>query len=176
MLHNKLLISFHIRIRTSTTTQGYSNRSKLGRGEEIKWQELLTHFRSVQLRHEKLRRGEESDAFEDQRDKPSVAPVGRPGMRRRVTGGDPTAGLPMSGSGASPVPATGNSSSGSRSGGILSPLNPRRAVAAASSSGLLGFSQNQNASTNRPKSPTSQPQAQSRLRRTLPGLGKSSGS
>ena len=33
----------------------FSGRAKLGR-EEIKWQELLAHFRSVQVRHEKSRR------------------------------------------------------------------------------------------------------------------------
>lgn len=172
-------------LSSSTSAAGYSNRSKLGRGDEIKWQDLLIHFRSVQLRHEKLRRGEESEAFVDHRDKPSangMAPgPGRPNMRRRVTGtgGEATAGLPLTGAGPpSPVPgaAAGSSGSGGRGGSILSPLNPRRAVAAASGSGLLGFTHNnQNANSgNRPKSPTSQPQAQSRLRRTLPGLGKHS--
>ncbi|WVF68911.1 hypothetical protein IAT40_003684 [Kwoniella sp. CBS 6097] len=33
-----------------------ATRSKLGNKEEIKWQELLSHFRSVQARHEKARR------------------------------------------------------------------------------------------------------------------------
>lgn len=39
--------------RASTT---FSGRSKIGRSDDIKWQELLTHFRSLQLRHEKARR------------------------------------------------------------------------------------------------------------------------
>ncbi|KZS98079.1 ARM repeat-containing protein [Sistotremastrum niveocremeum HHB9708] len=45
----------HITPRPSTVASSIATRSKLGR-EEIKWQELLSHFRSVQLKHEKSRR------------------------------------------------------------------------------------------------------------------------
>ena len=36
-------------------------RSTIRRGEEIKWQELLTHFRQVQIKHERSRRSQHSD-------------------------------------------------------------------------------------------------------------------
>ena len=93
-----------------------STRSKLGR-EEIKWQELLQHFRSVQAKHEKARRlaiGAEisplsellaSDQSSLQSNTPP--PPARPPMRRKVTGVDPQMRPP------------------SRTGGLLSPLNPR---------------------------------------------------
>ena len=77
-----------------------STRSKLGR-EEIKWQELLLHFRSVQAKHEKARRqalGADTipfSGFSATTDKstdvggnrPTTA-GSRPPMRRRVTGGE----------------------------------------------------------------------------------------
>ncbi|KAH8118697.1 ARM repeat-containing protein [Phellopilus nigrolimitatus] len=158
----------HIAPRSSSTT--FTGRSKLGRGEEIKWQELLTHFRSVQLRHEKSRRGEESSAasYLERHERPSANGAGpsRPQMRRKVTGGE---GLPLTGLslGASSSGIPGGNGGNAR-GSILSPLNPRRV---ASPSGLLGFAQQQNA-TPRSKSPSPQVQAQSRQRRTLTSLGK----
>ena len=36
-------------------------RSTIRRGEEIRWQELLTHFRQVQIKHERSRRSQHSD-------------------------------------------------------------------------------------------------------------------
>ncbi|PSR93781.1 hypothetical protein PHLCEN_2v4676 [Hermanssonia centrifuga] len=75
-----------------------STRSKLGR-EEIKWSELLSHFRSVQNKHEKARRqglgGVDElmplPGFPIDRSTapPSVASANgsaRPGIRRRTTG------------------------------------------------------------------------------------------
>lgn len=137
------------------------------------------HFRSVQGRHEKYRRGDDPFLV----DKPNVngmtGPSSRPGMRRRVTGNEglPPAGLASASGGGSGTPVSGNvvPSVGSSRGGILSPLNPKRVT---SPSGLLGFAAQQqqqqpNASaTPRPKSPSPQMHAQSRLRRTLPGLGR----
>lgn len=101
-----------------------STRSKLGR-EDIKWSELLSHFRNVQNKHEKTRRqaaggmddmtlplpGFSSDSGSSVSAPPPPPAVNgsgpRPGMRRRVTGG--TAETPL----ARPPSRT------------LSPLNPR---------------------------------------------------
>jgi len=106
-----------------------ATRSKIGR-DEIKWQELLQHFRLIQAKHEKARRqalGTDSTAYPDFSeadkaiDRPSAAAigpggeksgrpvtVGRTPMRRRVTGEIPL----------NPAIASGRS-------GALSPLNPR---------------------------------------------------
>jgi vacuole morphology and inheritance protein 14 len=111
-----------------------STRSKIGR-DEIKWQELLLHFRSIQAKHEKARRqalGTDTSPYTDFSDteKPGDLPgaggqsaertgrpasvVGRAPLRRRVTGE-----LPLN---PTTVPTPGRS-------GALSPLNPRaRAV------------------------------------------------
>ncbi|KAJ4479209.1 vacuolar protein 14 C-terminal Fig4p binding-domain-containing protein [Lentinula aciculospora] len=98
-----------------------SGRSKLAR-DEIKWQELLQHFRSVQSKHEKARRQAlgtdmtsfssfpEFDRQSDQSERIG-RPNGRPGMRRKVTGE-----LSVS---------VNTSSPPSSRGPILSPLNPR---------------------------------------------------
>jgi vacuole morphology and inheritance protein 14 len=115
-----------------------STRSKIGR-DEIKWQELLLHFRSVQAKHEKARRqalgndtspiiGFPEDKVNDTSDR-----VGRPGsgrllMRRRATG---------------EISESNNIDSqpsqvGSRSG-ALSPLNPK-ARAPSGLTGLIGAS------------------------------------
>jgi vacuole morphology and inheritance protein 14 len=102
-----------------------STRSKMGR-EEIKWQELLTHFRSIQAKHEKARRtalGADTTPFsgfsdaEKQSDlstgersgRPSIS--SRPPIRRKVTGD-----LPVISNLNPPLPTRS---------GILSPLNPR---------------------------------------------------
>lgn len=101
-----------------------STRSKLGR-DDIKWQELLLHFRSVQGKHEKSRRqalGADStpfSGFSAAQEKPADSSLGpgrppssaaaRPAIRRKVTGSEvPT--LP-----AITVPPRN----------VLSPLNPR---------------------------------------------------
>ncbi|KAL1680725.1 vacuolar protein 14 C-terminal Fig4p binding-domain-containing protein, partial [Schizophyllum commune] len=107
-------------------------RSKVNRDrEEIRWQELLQHFRTVQGKHEKARRlalGSDGSPFtsflEAERygdpsatsggpSRPSTAT--RPPMRRKVTGSPETATVNPQ---ASP-PAQ------QRGGGALSPLNPR---------------------------------------------------
>lgn len=107
-----------------------STRSKLAR-DEIKWQDLLLHFRTVQAKHEKARRqamGTDSTSYSDfldnekQTEGPGSQPVervgrpptvGRAPLRRRVTGETPL--NPGMG------PITGR-------GGVLSPLNPRARV------------------------------------------------
>ncbi|CAA7260108.1 unnamed protein product [Cyclocybe aegerita] len=103
-----------------------ATRSKLGR-DEIKWQELLLHFRSVQAKHEKARRqalgndtspilGFLDDKLNDPIDKIGRIPAGnRPPMRRRVTGE-----LSMNNVPQPPVP---------QRSGALSPLNPKRVPA-----------------------------------------------
>jgi len=110
-----------LQIAPKSTAGPLSTRSKLGR-EEIKWQELLLHFRSVQGKHEKARRqalGTDttpSSGFSTTTDKsldiggnrPTIA-VSRPSMRRRVTGGDAPPPPPVI------VPPRN----------VLSPLNPR---------------------------------------------------
>ncbi|KAH9833697.1 ARM repeat-containing protein [Rhodofomes roseus] len=113
----------------STVASISSTRSKLGR-DDIKWQELLSHFRMVQGRHEKARRqalGTDTTPFAGftMNEKPATngpttstpaAPSSlRPQIRRKVTGGEGPARPP------------------SRSSGVLSPLNPK----ARAQSGLL---------------------------------------
>ncbi|KAG8757376.1 hypothetical protein FRC11_004590 [Ceratobasidium sp. 423] len=103
------------RSQTSTVASQVANRSKVAR-DEIKWQELLSHFRSVQAKHEKARRRDLAiepefsfiDPIESDRTQVSSS---RPMMRRKVSSqpGD----MPTNRQGA------------------LSPLNPRRG-------GLLG--------------------------------------
>ena len=147
----------------------FSGRAKIGR-EEIKWQELLAHFRSVQLRHEKARRqalgmdGFMGDGFLSERlggqgavgsshsgEKSYLngtpGSAARPSMRRRVTGElhAPAASTP-----------TGRA-------GALSPLNPR-----ARGTGLFGSgSAGAPSGIARPRSPSMMAAKQ---RRTL-GLG-----
>lgn len=109
-------------IRTSVGP--LAGRSKLGR-DEIKWQDLLLHFRNVQAKHEKARRqalGNDTSPIiglpEDKLSEPSeragrgTPAAGRPPMRRRVTGevGSPNIG---------PIPPRS---------GALSPLNPKARV------------------------------------------------
>lgn len=104
-----------------------STRSKIGR-DEIKWQELLLHFRSVQAKHEKARRqalgadtlpgfsemekSVESAGTGERTGRTST--VGRAPLRRRVTGELP----PITGG---PFPSAPRS-------GVLSPLNPKARV------------------------------------------------
>jgi vacuole morphology and inheritance protein 14 len=114
-----------------------STRSKIGR-DEIKWQELLLHFRSVQAKHEKARRqalGNDTSpiiGFPEEKVNDTSDRVGRPGsgrllMRRRVTGETSEPNI---------VPQPPQV--GSRSG-ALSPLNPK-ARAPSRLTGLIGES------------------------------------
>ncbi|KAJ3932163.1 MAG: ARM repeat-containing protein [Lentinula lateritia] len=114
-----------LHIAPKPTVGPLSGRSKLAR-DEIKWQELLQHFRSVQSKHEKARRQAlgtdmtsfssfpEFDRQSDQSERVGRSPVnGRPAIRRKVTGD-------LS------VSVNNTSSSGPLSRApILSPLNPR---------------------------------------------------
>ncbi|KIJ57093.1 hypothetical protein M422DRAFT_218953 [Sphaerobolus stellatus SS14] len=66
-----------------------ATRSKLSR-EEIKWQDLLSHFRTVQMRHEKARRqalgGEMGPSgFTEARSSTTIPGPSRPAVRRRVS-------------------------------------------------------------------------------------------
>ncbi|KAF4619657.1 hypothetical protein D9613_005002 [Agrocybe pediades] len=115
-----------LHIAPKSTGGTLAARAKIGR-DEIKWQELLQHFRSVQAKHEKARRqalGDDNMPFtnfpEEKVGEPSektggrVAPSGRPPMRRRVTGEVPMPNIiPM------PPPSRA---------GALSPLNPKARV------------------------------------------------
>ncbi|KAL0580708.1 hypothetical protein V5O48_001266 [Marasmius crinis-equi] len=112
-----------------------SNRSKLTR-DDIKWQELLQHFRSVQSRHEKARRqalGADATSFpgfyefdrqSDQGDKAGRPTPVRPGIRRKATGtGDIS--IATSNASSSSAPVQVPSAPYSPRAGALSPLNPR---------------------------------------------------
>ncbi|OJT05369.1 Protein VAC14 -like protein [Trametes pubescens] len=150
----------------STVGNLSSTRSKLGR-EDIKWQELLQHFRTVQIKHEKARRAAlgsaDSVSFPppyangtSAADKPPSPPSGSVSVtsptsspsigpvpaqtRRKVTGGDGPLRPP------------------SRTGGVLSPLNPR----ARGGSGLAN-----SLPPPQPGSPTGQTQVQTKVRRTF---------
>jgi len=121
-----------------TAASSISTRSKMAR-DEIKWGELLSHFRTVQSKHEKARRQAMGTLSEMGTSFPSMSapadrdpPSSRPPVRRRVTGsGDPPPAQTSSTSGSS-TSAQGRPPS--RTGGMLSPLNPRSRVQA---SGLL---------------------------------------
>ncbi|KIK67745.1 hypothetical protein GYMLUDRAFT_237954 [Collybiopsis luxurians FD-317 M1] len=121
---------FHI--APKPTISPLSSRSKLVR-DEIKWQELLQHFRSVQSKHEKARRqalgadmtsSSSFPEFDRQSDQSGGERVGRsavstrPGMRRKVTGdmslNSTALNTTMSPPGG-PIPRAP----------VLSPLNPR---------------------------------------------------
>ncbi|KAJ8507380.1 hypothetical protein ONZ45_g10243 [Pleurotus djamor] len=115
-----------------STVGALPSRSKMGR-DDIKWQELLTHFRTIQAKHEKARRqalGNDAPAFSNLSDIEGSegataigpAPSGRtsvagnrPIMRRKVTGGEPA----VSQQNVVNAPLT------SGRPGALSPLNPR---------------------------------------------------
>ncbi|KAF9498847.1 ARM repeat-containing protein [Pleurotus eryngii] len=120
-----------LHIAPKSSMGGLSTRSKIGR-DEIKWQELLTHFRSVQAKHEKARRqalGADVPSFSnladiERPDAPSHPPPpsgrmsvssNRPQIRRKVTGGEI-------------INASANTTTGRA--GALSPLNPRARVPA----------------------------------------------
>ncbi|EPQ59169.1 ARM repeat-containing protein [Gloeophyllum trabeum ATCC 11539] len=160
-LRNRLMavnsIGF-LHIPNKPSAAAFSSRSKIINRDEIKWQELLSHFRSVQARHEKARRqavGSDAPSFPafQAGDKPSGASSSsqqgsttRPPVRRRVTGEVPPS---------PPPPARGG-------GSILSPLNPR----ARGANGLLSSALT--SSSARPASPTALlQQGQSKAKRTL---------
>ena len=125
-----------VKIFISSTISPLSTRSKIAR-DEIKWQELLLHFRSVQAKHEKARRqalgtdtshiiGLPEEKVNDTSDRVGRS-IGRPPMRRRVTGEIPIV----------PQPPLGSRS------GALSPLNPK-ARAPSGLTGLMGASNSGN--------------------------------
>ncbi|PIL37367.1 hypothetical protein GSI_01060 [Ganoderma sinense ZZ0214-1] len=116
----------HIAPKSSAVSNISSTRSKLGR-EDIKWQELLQHFRAVQVRHEKARRqalGTDTTSF-----------TAYPYPNGTESAKPPT---PPSGSGVGPVPhvppsrrkvtGDGPMRPPSRTGGLLSPLNPKARI------------------------------------------------
>ncbi|KAL7282584.1 ARM repeat-containing protein [Trametes coccinea BRFM310] len=145
----------------STVGNLSSTRSKLAR-EDIKWQELLQHFRTVQIKHEKARRqtlgGSDSTTFPpytNGAEKPPTPPSGTAvtaasvpaGTRRKVTGGD-----------GPPRPP-------SRSGGVLSPLNPKARVQSALANSAMAMAGGAN--SGQPQTPGQAGQFQSKVRRTL---------
>ncbi|KAH8984270.1 ARM repeat-containing protein [Lactarius akahatsu] len=105
-----------------STVATVATRSKLTR-DEIKWPELLAHFRAVQTRHERARRVALGSAPDISATLPSSALPERPVPRRRVTGLGEVPAPPTSS-------GTGSSAAGPSNGrpGALSPLNPRARV------------------------------------------------
>jgi len=130
-----------LQIAPKSTIGPLSTRSKIGR-DEIRWQDLLLHFRSIQAKHEKARRqalGNDASpiiGFPEEKVNDTSDRVGRPGstgrppMRRRVTG---DISLPN----IVPHPPVGSRS------GALSPLNPK-ARAPSGLTGLMGTSNSGN--------------------------------
>ena len=111
-----------------------STRSKLGR-EDIKWQELLQHFRSVQAKHEKARRqslGADSSPLSEllandrDRTSPASSQGGPPGFGagKNTGGGGLGRKKVMGPPGGGGPPEAGMVRPTSRAG-VLSPLNPR---------------------------------------------------
>ncbi|KAJ7639166.1 vacuolar protein 14 C-terminal Fig4p binding-domain-containing protein [Roridomyces roridus] len=154
----------------STTPSMAGTRSKLGR-DDIKWQELLLHFRSIQSKHEKARRlalGTDSAAFssglsdseksEERTGRPGAGGGSRPGARRRVTGDLQTtaAANPVT---PGPIPPRS---------GALSPLNPR----ARGQSGLLANAVIAQTGVGTPSPTTLLAQQAQKQRRTTMGLGR----
>ncbi|KAF9266335.1 ARM repeat-containing protein [Marasmius fiardii PR-910] len=121
-----------------------SSRSKLVR-DDIKWQELLQHFRSVQSRHEKARRqalGTDTSAFpglyefdgqNDHGERAGRSAPTRPGLRRKATNDLST---PTTNASSSPIPAQAPTAPFSPRAGALSPLNPRSRIQNAPSTPL----------------------------------------
>ncbi|KAH9055609.1 ARM repeat-containing protein [Lactarius vividus] len=99
-----------------STVATVATRSKLTR-DEIKWPELLAHFRAVQTRHERARRVALGSAPDISATLPSSALPERPVPRRRFRRHPTSSG-------------TGSSAAGPSNGrpGALSPLNPRARV------------------------------------------------
>ncbi|KAI0294591.1 vacuolar protein 14 C-terminal Fig4p binding-domain-containing protein [Multifurca ochricompacta] len=109
----------HIAPKPSTVAT-VATRSKLAR-DEIKWPELLAHFRVVQTRHERARRAALGSAPDISATLPSSALPERPAPRRRVTGLGEVPGPP------GPSSLSSSTASNGRPG-ALSPLNPRARV------------------------------------------------
>ncbi|KAF9782164.1 ARM repeat-containing protein [Thelephora terrestris] len=118
----------------STVGNISSTRSKLGR-DDIKWQELLQHFRSVQAKHEKARRqslGADlsplSELLANDRDNtsPGSSQAGPPGFGagKNLGGGGLGRRKTIAPPGGGGLPEAGGMRPPSRSG-VLSPLNPR---------------------------------------------------
>lgn len=124
---------------SSSVGGGLSTRSKIGR-EEIKWTELLQHFRVVQSKHEKARRQalgtdtsfseyqfpSETDKYSEPGGERLGRPTGRPAMRRKVTGGGGDMSINSNAANTgnvTPAPTSPFSRSS-----VLSPLNPRARV------------------------------------------------
>ena len=125
-----------------TSAAALSSRSKLVR-DEIKWGELLSHFRAVQIKHEKARRKDtgSASAFEmfPDMNQSAVGETSRPTMKRKVTGDVPTPnGLSVSVT-PSPPPG-GRPPSRTSGGGLLSPLNPGRTRVQGALPSVLGMS------------------------------------
>ncbi|KAI0057608.1 ARM repeat-containing protein [Artomyces pyxidatus] len=106
----------HIAPRPSAVS-AMSTRSKLVR-DEIKWAELLSHFRAVQAKHERARRQALGSPPDISSTLPSInVSAERPAARRRVTG-----------PGELPQPVLPSPLSPPSRSGALSPLNPRARV------------------------------------------------
>lgn len=135
-------------------------RSKLTR-DEVKWQELLSHFRSVQMKHEKYRRQAAGG---------DVSPLAGLGLNGAAASSSGSRGQTRKMTGSKPDPAAANANAGPsapRPAGVLSPLNPRaRAASGANVPLMSAFS-----SSSRPLSPTSATGTATKPRRTL-GLRK----
>jgi len=136
-----------------------ATRSKLVGKDEIKWQELLSHFRSVQARHEKARRqlqaGESGSVSSIHYSSPSQTYIsaGQGPISSQLQTAAQISGIPKSslrkklGSRdrqASQESATGGvggsgSGSGGRTSSGISPLNPKKSSTtnSASSTGLM---------------------------------------
>ncbi|GHJ88688.1 hypothetical protein NliqN6_5090 [Naganishia liquefaciens] len=188
----------HTMPKATYTSSVATTRSKIASRDEIKWEDLLRHFRAVQNKHEKARR---------------LAQMGDSGQLQSVGGfhfaSGSTTSSPFGGTGSQPtgssltkrkVPGAAirkesgnnstNSGSKTQSGSVLSPLNPKRGAGSTSTSATGGngslsaltlgapFSSSMQVNAaagatgpsivNRPRSPP----AKSRVRGILPGLRK----
>nr|XP_031864289.1 uncharacterized protein CI109_000202 [Kwoniella shandongensis]KAA5531361.1 hypothetical protein CI109_000202 [Kwoniella shandongensis] len=131
---------------TSTTPFGTTTsttRSKLGTKEEIKWQELLSHFRAVQARHEKARRQLHStdigSASSIHYSSPSQTYISAPGTAS-ISGGPKSGTMKKKAMASSSSAGTSRQNSMEVGGGRvsssgISPLNPKRGVSGGQGSG-----------------------------------------
>ncbi|KAH8830263.1 vacuolar protein 14 C-terminal Fig4p binding-domain-containing protein [Flagelloscypha sp. PMI_526] len=127
-----------LHISPKAPSAALANRSKMAAREEIKWSELLQHFRSTQSRHEKARRASlgPNVGFSSDFDLPPAdegrtgrsTSSSRPPVRRKVTGEALPANI-----------ITGSPAPGLVKPGILSPLNPRRTPGGSGGSGVSGL-------------------------------------
>ncbi|WRT67889.1 uncharacterized protein IL334_004863 [Kwoniella shivajii] len=165
-----------------------ATKSRLGNKEEIRWQELLSHFRSVQARHEKARRALHSS------DLPSLSSIHYSSPSQSGIQGIPTSAILTNGQKSTSNQGQGqggtikkksvssSGGSGSRQNSVevrngMSPLNPRRITSGtgagpAPSVSIGGAVASMNANQGlgmRATSPTSG------KRRILGGLRKSTG-